>query len=46
LNRAGLPMGVQIAGPPFAEARILRIGAALEDSGVGGLGDPPTIRVL
>jgi aspartyl-tRNA(Asn)/glutamyl-tRNA(Gln) amidotransferase subunit A len=46
LNRAGLPMGVQIAGPPFAEARILRIGAALEDSGVGGLGQPSTIRVL
>jgi aspartyl-tRNA(Asn)/glutamyl-tRNA(Gln) amidotransferase subunit A len=46
LNRAGLPLGVQIAGPPFAEARILRIGAALEDAGVGGLGDPPTIRVL
>jgi Asp-tRNA(Asn)/Glu-tRNA(Gln) amidotransferase A subunit family amidase len=37
---------VQIAGPPFAEARILKIGAALEDAGVGGLGQPSTIRVL
>lgn len=46
LNRAGLPLGVQIAGPAFEEARILKIGAALEDSGVGGLGDPPILQGL
>jgi aspartyl-tRNA(Asn)/glutamyl-tRNA(Gln) amidotransferase subunit A len=31
---AGLPIGLQLAGPPFQESRILRVGAALEaDSG-------------
>ncbi len=35
LSPDGLPIGLQIIGPPFEEARILRIGAALEDSGVG-----------
>jgi aspartyl-tRNA(Asn)/glutamyl-tRNA(Gln) amidotransferase subunit A len=30
-----LPIGAQIIGPPFEEARILRLGAALEDNGVG-----------
>ena len=29
-----LPVGLQIAGPPFEEARLLRVGAALEDSGI------------
>jgi aspartyl-tRNA(Asn)/glutamyl-tRNA(Gln) amidotransferase subunit A len=28
----GLPMGLQIIGPPFREALILRVGAALEDA--------------
>jgi aspartyl-tRNA(Asn)/glutamyl-tRNA(Gln) amidotransferase subunit A len=31
----GLPIGVQIVGPAWEEALILRIGAALEDGGVG-----------
>jgi aspartyl-tRNA(Asn)/glutamyl-tRNA(Gln) amidotransferase subunit A len=32
---AGLPVGLQLIGPAFAEALLLRVGAALEDSGVG-----------
>jgi aspartyl-tRNA(Asn)/glutamyl-tRNA(Gln) amidotransferase subunit A len=35
LSGSGLPAGLQIVGPPFEEALILRIGAALEDGGVG-----------
>ena len=35
LNEAGLPIGLQIVGPPFSEATILRAGAALEEGGVG-----------
>ena len=35
LSAEGLPIGLQIVGPPFEEALILRIGAALEDGGVG-----------
>jgi aspartyl-tRNA(Asn)/glutamyl-tRNA(Gln) amidotransferase subunit A len=35
LSGAGLPIGLQIIGPAFEEARILRAGAALEDNGVG-----------
>ena len=35
LGGSGLPIGLQIVGPPFEEALILRIGAALEDGGVG-----------
>ena len=38
LSGDGLPIGLQIVGPSFEEALILRIGAALED---GGLGIPP-----
>ena len=34
LSGDGLPIGLQIVGPAFAEATILRIGAALEDGGV------------
>ncbi len=34
LSASGLPVGLQIIGPEFQEERILRIGAALEDSGV------------
>jgi aspartyl-tRNA(Asn)/glutamyl-tRNA(Gln) amidotransferase subunit A len=30
----GLPIGIQIIGPAWEEALILRIGAALEDGGV------------
>jgi len=35
LSAEGLPIGLQIIGPAFAEAAILRVGAALEDGGVG-----------
>ncbi len=38
LTAGGLPIGLQIVGPAFEESLILRIGAALED---GGLGIPP-----
>jgi aspartyl-tRNA(Asn)/glutamyl-tRNA(Gln) amidotransferase subunit A len=30
LDPQGLPLGAQIIGPPFSEARILRVAAALE----------------
>jgi aspartyl-tRNA(Asn)/glutamyl-tRNA(Gln) amidotransferase subunit A len=39
LSGSGLPVGLQIIGPPFEEALILRVGAALED---GGVGIPPS----
>jgi aspartyl-tRNA(Asn)/glutamyl-tRNA(Gln) amidotransferase subunit A len=35
LSGTGLPVGLQIIGAPFQEASILRVGAALEDGGVG-----------
>jgi aspartyl-tRNA(Asn)/glutamyl-tRNA(Gln) amidotransferase subunit A len=35
LSAAGLPVGLQIIGAAFEEAMLLRIGAALEDGGVG-----------
>jgi aspartyl-tRNA(Asn)/glutamyl-tRNA(Gln) amidotransferase subunit A len=35
LSASGLPVGLQILGPPFDEATILKVGAALEDGGVG-----------
>ena len=35
LGASGLPMGIQIVGPAWEEALILRVGAALEDGGVG-----------
>ena len=35
LTAAGLPVGAQIIGPAFQEALVLRVGAALEDAGVG-----------
>ena len=35
LSSSGLPMGLQIVGPAFEEALILRVGAALEDAGLG-----------
>jgi aspartyl-tRNA(Asn)/glutamyl-tRNA(Gln) amidotransferase subunit A len=35
LSGEGLPIGLQIVGPPFEEALLLRVGAAMEDGGVG-----------
>ena len=35
LSASDLPIGLQIVGPAFEEALILRVGAALEDAGVG-----------
>ena len=35
LSGLGLPIGLQIVGPPFEEATILKAAAALEDNGVG-----------
>ena len=35
LSASGLPVGLQIIGPAFEEALLLRVGAALEDGGVG-----------
>jgi aspartyl-tRNA(Asn)/glutamyl-tRNA(Gln) amidotransferase subunit A len=35
ITASGLPIGLQIVGRAFDEAGILRVGAALEDSGVG-----------
>jgi len=34
LSSTGLPIGLQIVGPAFGEALVLRVGAALEDGGV------------
>jgi aspartyl-tRNA(Asn)/glutamyl-tRNA(Gln) amidotransferase subunit A len=35
LSAAGLPIGLQIVGQAFDEALVLKVGAALEDNGVG-----------
>ncbi len=35
LSSAGMPVGMQIVGAPFDETTILKLGAALEDGGVG-----------
>jgi len=35
LSGAGLPAGLQIIGPAFEEALVLRVGAALEEAAVG-----------
>jgi len=35
LSGSGLPVGLQILGPAFDEATILKVGAAMEDGGVG-----------
>jgi aspartyl-tRNA(Asn)/glutamyl-tRNA(Gln) amidotransferase subunit A len=35
LSSSGLPMGLQIVGPAFEEALLLRVAAALEDDGMG-----------
>ena len=31
-DNSRMPIGMQLAGPPFAEARLLRIAAAFEDT--------------
>jgi aspartyl-tRNA(Asn)/glutamyl-tRNA(Gln) amidotransferase subunit A len=38
LSGDGLPVGLQIVGAPFEESLLLRVGAAMED---GGIGIPP-----
>ena len=35
LSGDGLPVGLQIIGGPFEESLLLRVGAAMEDGGVG-----------
>ena len=35
LSGSGMPIGLQVIGPAFEEGMILRVGAALEDGGVG-----------
>ncbi|HLI85842.1 MAG TPA: amidase [Bryobacteraceae bacterium] len=35
LSPAGLPLGLQIAAAPFQDSLVLRVAAALEDSGIG-----------
>jgi aspartyl-tRNA(Asn)/glutamyl-tRNA(Gln) amidotransferase subunit A len=35
LSARHMPIGLQIMGPAFEEALVLRVGAALEDAGVG-----------
>ncbi len=40
LSKSGLPMSLQIVGPAFSEARLLQVGAALEDER-GPLPAPP-----
>jgi aspartyl-tRNA(Asn)/glutamyl-tRNA(Gln) amidotransferase subunit A len=40
-DRANLPIGMQIIGPPFSEERIFRAGDALERSGAVKLRTPP-----
>jgi aspartyl-tRNA(Asn)/glutamyl-tRNA(Gln) amidotransferase subunit A len=45
LGASGLPIGIQIVGPAWEEALILRIGAALEDGGVG-IAPCPAVEAL
>ena len=44
LDSLGLPLGLQIIGPPFREALILRVGAALEDATEFDQKEPAGIR--
>ena len=41
LTSGGLPIGLQIMGPAFEEALVMRVGAALEDTGMGVPSLPP-----
>jgi Asp-tRNA(Asn)/Glu-tRNA(Gln) amidotransferase A subunit family amidase len=36
----GLPVGVQIVGPPWSEARLLTVAAALHRCGAGRVSTP------
>ncbi|PZG08941.1 amidase [Nonomuraea aridisoli] len=41
-DEAGLPIGVQIVGPPWSEIRLIEIAAALEEAGIlPGFARPP-----
>jgi len=40
-SKAGLPLGFQIVGRPFAEAMVLRVGRAYEDATSGHRRQPP-----
>jgi aspartyl-tRNA(Asn)/glutamyl-tRNA(Gln) amidotransferase subunit A len=42
LSSSGLPLGLQIVGRAFDEATLLRVGAVLEDAGVGVGKRPPS----
>jgi len=45
VTRQGLPIGLQIVGPPFGEADVLRAGAALEsDLGFRSLHRPRALE--
>jgi aspartyl-tRNA(Asn)/glutamyl-tRNA(Gln) amidotransferase subunit A len=35
VTQSGLPIGLQIVGPEFYDSQVLRVAAALEDSGIG-----------
>jgi aspartyl-tRNA(Asn)/glutamyl-tRNA(Gln) amidotransferase subunit A len=41
-SRGGLPVGIQIAAPPFEDGLVLRVAAALEDSGIR-IAEPPQL---
>ena len=41
LNRAGLPVGVQVIGPFLSDRRLLRIAELLESASGGGFIPPP-----
>jgi aspartyl-tRNA(Asn)/glutamyl-tRNA(Gln) amidotransferase subunit A len=43
LDRNGMPIGLQIIGRAFDEARLLRVGAALEDA--SGVGPVPPLQI-
>ena len=43
LTTSGLPIGLQIVGRAFDETTLLRLGAALEDAGIGVGKTPPSL---
>jgi amidase len=43
LDDAGLPLGVQLVGPPWSEQRLLAVAAALEEAGILPGWTPPII---